>query len=54
MMRGHFLRPEPVDNIERYREMRDIAMCHAEPLNNCLARKNLTPETLKISLVDRV
>lgn len=46
---GHFLRPEPVDDIERYREMRDTAMLHAEPLNDYLARKNLTPETLRMT-----
>ncbi|HEY6422002.1 MAG TPA: hypothetical protein VIY28_01875 [Pseudonocardiaceae bacterium] len=37
---GHFLHPEPANDIERYREMRDIAMRHAEPLNDYLARKN--------------
>jgi hypothetical protein len=46
---GHFLHPEPVDDIERYREMRDTAMRHAEPLNDYLARKNLTPERLRMT-----
>ncbi|MGQ0772832.1 MAG: DUF6879 family protein [Pseudonocardiales bacterium] len=46
---GHFLYPAPVDEIERYREMRDTAMRYAEPLNNYLARKNLTPETLRMT-----
>lgn len=46
---GHFLYPEPVDEIERYREIRDTAMRHAEPLNHYLARKNLTPETLRMT-----
>lgn len=46
---GRFLRPEPIDEIERYREIRDTAMHYAEPLNDYLARKNLTPETLRIT-----
>lgn len=46
---GHFLYPEPVYDIESYREMRDTAMRHAEPLNDYLLRKNLMPETLKMT-----
>lgn len=47
--KGYFLYPESVDDIEPYREMRDTAMRHAEPLNDYLARKNLTPETLRVT-----
>lgn len=47
--KGHFLHPEPVDEVERYRKMRDTAMRHAELLNDYLARKNLTPETLRMT-----
>jgi hypothetical protein len=46
---GHFQHPEPVDDLARYRDMRDTAMRHAEPLNDYLARKNLTPETLRMT-----
>lgn len=46
---GHFLHPERVNDIESYRQMRDTSMRHAEPLNNYFARKNLTPENLRIT-----
>ncbi len=45
---GHFLYPELIDDIERYREIRDTALRHSERLADYLARKNLTPETLRI------
>jgi len=44
---GHFLYPELIEAIEPYREMRDTALHHSEPLTDYLARKNLTPETLR-------
>ncbi|MGH3720805.1 MAG: DUF6879 family protein [Pseudonocardiaceae bacterium] len=46
---GHFLHPERIDHIEPYRQMRDTALRHAEPLTDYLARKNLTPETLRLT-----
>jgi hypothetical protein len=45
---GRFLHPECVDDIEHYREMRDIALRHAEPLGDYFARNNLTAETLRM------
>jgi hypothetical protein len=45
---GHFLRPELVDDVKSYRQVRDTALHHAEPLTDYLARKNLTPETLRL------
>ena len=46
---GHFLYPEPIENIEPYRELRDTALRHSEPLTDYLARKNLTRETLRMT-----
>ncbi|MGH3720804.1 MAG: DUF6879 family protein [Pseudonocardiaceae bacterium] len=46
---GHFLHPELIDDIEPYCQMRDTALRHAEPLTDYLARKNLNPETLRMS-----
>lgn len=46
---GHFLYPERVNDIDDYRRMRDTAIRHAEPLNNYFARKNLTPENLRMT-----
>lgn len=46
---GRFLRPERVEDIEPYREMRDITLRHAEPLNDYFARNNLTAETLRMT-----
>ncbi|MGH3720806.1 MAG: DUF6879 family protein [Pseudonocardiaceae bacterium] len=46
---GRFLHPELIDDIEPYRQMRDATLRRAEPLNDYLARKNLTPETLRIT-----
>lgn len=45
---GYFLYPELVNDIEHYREIRDVAMFHAEPLHDYLTRKGLTPEALRI------
>lgn len=45
---GHFLYPELIDDIDPYREMRDTALRHSEPLTDYLARKNLTRETLRM------
>lgn len=45
---GHFLHPELIDDIEPYRQIRDTALRHAAPLTDYLARKNLTPESLKM------
>lgn len=45
---GHFLYPELIDEIEPYREMRDTALRHSQPLTNYLARKNPTPENLRM------
>lgn len=47
---GHFLGPEPVEDLGRYREMRDAAMRHAELLNDYLARKKFTPDTLRMTV----
>ncbi|MGB8994090.1 MAG: DUF6879 family protein [Pseudonocardiaceae bacterium] len=47
---GRFLCPARVEDLDRYREMRDTAMRHAEPLNDYLARRNLTPETLRMTV----
>ena len=38
--KGHFLRPEAVDDVRPYRTMRDIAMQSAEPLDDFIARRN--------------
>lgn len=46
---GHFLYPELIDDIDPYREMRDTALCHSESLTDYLARKNLTPENLRMT-----
>jgi hypothetical protein len=46
---GHFLYPELIENIEPYREMRDTALRHSQPLTNYLARKNLTRDTLRMT-----
>lgn len=46
---GHFLYPELIDDLEPYREMRDTALAHAESLTDYLARKGLTPETLRMT-----
>jgi hypothetical protein len=45
---GHFLYPELINDIESYREIRDTALRHSEPLTDYLDRKNLTPENLRI------
>ncbi|MGH3931101.1 MAG: DUF6879 family protein [Pseudonocardiaceae bacterium] len=45
---GHFLYPELIEDIEPYRDMRDTALLHSEPLIDYLARKNLTRETLRM------
>ncbi|MGH3825753.1 MAG: DUF6879 family protein [Pseudonocardiaceae bacterium] len=45
---GHFLHPERTNDVEPYRQARDTALRHAEPLTDYLTRKNLTPETLRI------
>lgn len=37
---GHFLRPEPTDDVAPYLVMKDTAMRCAEPLNDFLARRN--------------
>ncbi|MGH3922720.1 MAG: DUF6879 family protein [Pseudonocardiaceae bacterium] len=47
---GHFLYPELIDDLEPYREVRDTALRHAEPLTDYLARKGLTPETLRMAV----
>ncbi|MGH3854249.1 MAG: DUF6879 family protein [Pseudonocardiaceae bacterium] len=47
---GHFRYPELVDDIESYIQVRDTALRHAEPLTDYLARKNLTPEALRMTL----
>lgn len=39
---GHFLYPEPIDDIAPYRQMRDTATRHGEPLRDYLIRKNIT------------
>ncbi len=44
---GRFLYPARIDDTEPYREIRDTALRHAEPLTDYLARKNLTPENLR-------
>lgn len=46
---GHFLYPELIDHIEPYRKMRDTALYYAEPLTDYMTRKNLTPETLRMT-----
>jgi len=46
---GRFLYSELIDDIEPYRQMRDIALRHSEPLTSYLARKNFTPETLRMT-----
>jgi hypothetical protein len=46
---GHFLYPELINDIEPYRHMRDTSLRHAEPLTDYMARKNLTPETLRMT-----
>lgn len=46
---GHFLYPELIDDLGPYREMRDTALRHAEPLTDYLARKGLTRETLRMT-----
>lgn len=46
---GHFLYPEPIDNIEPYRELRDTSVRHSEPLTDYLVRKGLTSETLRMT-----
>ena len=46
--KDHFLYPELIDGIEPYRKMRDTTLRHAEPLTDYLARKNLTPESLRM------
>lgn len=38
---GYFLYPELIDDLEPYREMRDTALRHAEPLTDYLARETL-------------
>ncbi|MGH3854247.1 MAG: DUF6879 family protein [Pseudonocardiaceae bacterium] len=45
---GHFMYPELVNNIKPYREMRDTALRHSEPLTDYLARNNLTSGTLRM------
>ncbi|MBV9164269.1 MAG: hypothetical protein JO281_22595 [Pseudonocardiales bacterium] len=45
---GRFLYPELIDDIEFYRGMRDTALQHSESVTDYLARKNLTPETLRM------
>jgi hypothetical protein len=45
---GHFLYPEPIDDIEPYRVLRDTSLRHAELLTDYLARKGLTPERLRM------
>jgi len=45
---GHFLHLELIDDIDHYREIRDITLRHSEPLHDYLERKDLTPETLRI------
>ncbi len=45
---GHFLYPDPIEDIEPYREIRDTTLHLSEPLTDYLARKNLTPETLRM------
>ncbi|PZS40044.1 MAG: hypothetical protein DLM62_05000 [Pseudonocardiales bacterium] len=47
---GRFLRSEPGDDLEHYREMRDTAMRHAETLNDYMVRRDLTPETLRTTV----
>jgi len=46
---GHFLYSEPIEDIGPYRELRDIALSHGEPLIDYLARKNLTRESLRMT-----
>lgn len=46
---GRFLHPELIDAVEPYRQMRDISLRHAELLNDYLDRRNLTPETLRMT-----
>lgn len=46
---GHFLYPELIDDLKPYREMRDTALRHAEPLTGYLAGKGLTRETLRMT-----
>jgi hypothetical protein len=46
---GHFLYPERVEDIGRYREMHDTALRHSEPLANYLSRKHLTRDTLRMT-----
>jgi hypothetical protein len=36
---GHFLYPELIDDVQPYRDIRDTAVRHAEPLDEYLARK---------------
>ncbi|MGQ0772833.1 MAG: DUF6879 family protein [Pseudonocardiales bacterium] len=47
---GHFLHPELIHDVEPYREMRDTALRHGEPLTDYLAPKNLTTLTLRVTL----
>lgn len=35
---GHFLRPEPADDVSAYIRMKDVSMACAEPLDDYLAR----------------
>lgn len=46
---GHFLRPELIDEIEPYRELRDLALSRSEPVTDYLARNGLTRETLRMT-----
>ncbi|MGH3872164.1 MAG: DUF6879 family protein [Pseudonocardiaceae bacterium] len=47
---GHFRYPELIDDLGHYRKVRDTALRHAEPLTDYLARKGLTPETLRMTV----
>lgn len=46
---GHFLYPELAADIEPYRALHDVAMRHAEPLLDYMARTGLTEEALRMT-----
>lgn len=46
---GHFLHPELIEDIEPYRELRDMTLSRSEPVTEYLARNGLTRETLRMT-----
>ncbi|MGI8798800.1 MAG: DUF6879 family protein [Pseudonocardia sp.] len=46
---GRFLHPELIEDIEPYRELRDMTMSRSEPVTEYLARNGLTRESLRMT-----